>query len=273
MEYRTLPIRYWLKSEFKEGESYSSPTLSMKSADFKKYYNKLINPFLKSIGFKCNGFKATLESDTLHKIVSYDTSKFGGYGQITVAVHPKKLPTKDDYPLDASPLIYHYLFSKQLTLPNGNEDFELGWTEEHVTETCSYMLAAIKEQAPLFFNQFSNFPLPFTEVESANFETKLNFFLENFRMYYDSKGRWTLTLARIHSVYGNKESAAAMAKYCIDEENSSHNLQPNTRLDKRLILLAENIINGEELFFTDKNRKNYEEWWQQIKHLGLLPRA
>lgn len=76
-----LPKRFWLDLELQNAKvSYKKSFFSLKSNEFKKIYNRIINPYLRSKGFSCQGMKGILSNDQFHFMVVFSVYKYGWKG-------------------------------------------------------------------------------------------------------------------------------------------------------------------------------------------------
>lgn len=144
LKYRHLPKRFWVDSDYEEGEErFKKSFLSLKSADFRKIYNKKISPFLRKRGYKTSGFKGLKETQYFHFQVFFGCGKYGGEGVFSLLVHPKGFPTKDDCEfIDPKPPYYH-LMCHNFTLPNGKQWICYGRNEKEGQETVQYLLETL----------------------------------------------------------------------------------------------------------------------------------
>ena len=76
-----LPYRFWPSSKLPAGVTHSN-FMNVKSAEFKKSYNKRVNPVLKVAGFKCKSTTARRDDAKLLRMVWYGTGSAGGSGVV-----------------------------------------------------------------------------------------------------------------------------------------------------------------------------------------------
>jgi len=155
-----LPVRFWEKKEQPETFIDKRVFIKMKSSEFRKIYNKIINPFLRKLGFKTAGFKALKEDETFYYLALFETDKFGDVGYFTLSIHPKGLPTKwhSKWEENHTKQVHQYIFKKLVHLPNGNKEFDLGINVAEAEETCAFLLKAIENQYDSLIEPFSNYP-------------------------------------------------------------------------------------------------------------------
>lgn len=213
-----LPKRFWLKSEFPKGEKPPSTFANLKTAKFRKFYNKVVNPQLKAEGFKTKGFNA-LKVDEERQLafqVFFGGSKWGGRGCASIGVHPLFCSTKDFMEWDLEKhQFFQSLFKHNLYLPNGNQDFDLGFSEEMATETAQYILEAYQRSAPDWFAWFDSFPAPFLGMPVAQYEQQWEELVKKSGMKTEHSRRivsYSIHFARINKQFGEE----ALAREYID---------------------------------------------------------
>lgn len=195
-----LPVRFWhyqdLPSDF-----YRS---SMKSNEFKKIYNKNVNPFLKEKGFKVSGFKALKEDDRFYYMVFWGTGKFGGTGCLTIMIQPKELPSKQnsEWIESNNKQPNMYAFRKEISLPNGNKWIDIGGNEEDAKETCDYLVKGLENVYDNYITTFHNkYPQSLLNITSDNFDAEYKRIFKDFGLAFHFEPRFeaALWLSLIHS--------------------------------------------------------------------------
>ena len=147
MKYRHLPKRFWVDTDYEEGEEkFKKSSYGLKSAEFRKIYNKKISPFLRKRGYKASGFKGVKEDDHFYYQVFFGTGKYGGEGTFSILVHPKGFPTKDHYEFTDTKAPHYPLLNYDFVLPNGRQWIRIGRTEEEGQETAQYLLEILERE-------------------------------------------------------------------------------------------------------------------------------
>ena len=143
-----LPYRFWPQTSLPPGVEAPTKLVNVKAADFKKTYNKVVNPVVKAAGFKCSGATARKNDARLWRMVWYGTGKYGGSGVVALAAHFPGLPARNDYVLPESEFSYpNGLFLGALELAPGLREFDLGRGDEEPAETARLMAESFAEQA------------------------------------------------------------------------------------------------------------------------------
>ena len=141
-----LPYRFWPSSKLPAGVTHSN-FMNVKSAEFKKSYNKRVNPVLKVAGFKCKSTTARRDDAKLLRMVWYGTGSAGGSGVVTIAAHFPGVPSAGDIPVTADTFeVHRACFQRSLELAPGQEWFDLGKTTEESLETADLMAEAFETQ-------------------------------------------------------------------------------------------------------------------------------
>jgi len=184
----------------------------MKSKDFQKIYNKIINPFLKKEGFKVSGFKATKEDEQFYYLVYWGVDKYGGRGYSSIHIHPKGLPKKYGGKWDANAYKdpSYFTFRKKIALSNGNEELDLGVDEAEATETCQFLLEALEQSLDPFQLLFKDYPKQLLEINTGNFEERYSEIYRKFGLAFNFEDRYeaAIWLGRIHCANQSKEYLA-----------------------------------------------------------------
>lgn len=172
MKKRILPQRFWTKEEYLENEEMYSSVGGIKSSEFKKIYNKIVNPILRKDGFKCSGFIALKEDDEFLYAIKLAVNKFGGNCVVSMKAHLKGMPSLfwiawdyDRFKKDPSLLG----FKRHFKLENGQDWIDLGVTEDEAKETCQFISQGILAQIHSYFNKFSDLKKLVQEIDYSTF--------------------------------------------------------------------------------------------------------
>lgn len=210
---KTIPVRFWNKQDQPEDFQNNRGGFPLKSSEFKKTYNKIVNPYLKKEGFKTSGFKGIKEDDNFYYIVYWGSGKWGGTGVVAMGIHPKGLPKLygAKWEKDTHTEIHNYLFTKHLILSNGNEWIDIGIDTEEAEETCNYILSRLEEQLTAYVKSFDNYPADLLKINSNNFETEYQDIYNKFGLRFNSNSKYdaALWLAIIHNANGSVGSELA----------------------------------------------------------------
>jgi Domain of unknown function (DUF4304) len=215
-----LPKRYWRERDYLDGEErFKHSVLSMKSTEFKKYYTKLINPYLKELGFKCTGFKALKEDEQFYYVIHYGSNQSGSEGNVGLYVHPKGLPRNGEFAWGSNSYKDQsdFIFKHNFRLPNGNEWFHIGSKEEEVIETCSYMLKSMEEQVTTYLLQFNNsFTSTILKINASNIGDNHDLLFNKFGLKSRGDHAAFLWMARFHLLYNSSSEANKLASLSIN---------------------------------------------------------
>lgn len=177
----------------------------LKSAEFKKIYNRVINPHVKELGFKVSGFNAVKQDEQFTYLINWSSSKWGGEGCMDVYIHPNGFPTKQEYiwTLEKAKNPGHSIFTKAIGREQINDWVDMGINEEEAIETCEYLLHHLKETYHPFVEHLSNFPENILEISTDNFHERYTEIYEDFGLaiHGGSKYYAAIWLAKFHSFY------------------------------------------------------------------------
>lgn len=262
LKYRHLPKRFWVDSDYEEGEElFKKSSYCLKSAKFRKIYNKKISPFLRQRSYKASGFKGLKETEHFHFQVFFGSGKYGGDGVFSLLVHPKGFPTKDDYEFtDPKPPHYH-LMCYNFALPNGQKWICYGRNEEEGQETAQYLLEILERDLDTIEKHYQEaWAKDVRALTLDNLKTTYKTFRQRYglRDYWDNYEIATAAhVARFYRLEGNMEQAKIWVEHARALEidwAASQGHPPHLRGK----LLLDNIVDPNlPIYWNDANRKVY----------------
>lgn len=214
-----LPTRFSPRSDQPDEFRHSRMFRYMKSSEFRKSYNKIVNPYLRKAGFKATGFIATKEDEQFYYMVYWGSGKSGGEGNMIIVIHPKGLPTKHEFQWEEKNVrqVHQYLFGKDISLPNGNIWIDTGINTEEAEETCQYLLRGLDNTLEEYLASFSQYPENLLKINVDNFYQEYLFIYENLSLNFSFKPVYeaAIWLARIHAV--NNSDCTGLADIAKEE--------------------------------------------------------
>lgn len=259
-QFRHLPKRFWVDSDYHEGEEKLQKSyFSLKSADFKKIYNKAINPYLKKKGYKASGFKALKETETFFFQVFFGSGKYGGEGVFSLLVHPKGFPTKDDYEFTDAEPPHYYLMCYDFTLPNGCKWIRWGSDAIEGQETAQYLLdmleRALETTEARYLQEWEADARAMTldQLKAKHEAFRQKYGLRDYLANYEIAT--AAHLARFHRLDGNLAQAqqwVTHARALEVEWAASQGQSPHLRVK----LLLDNVVDPDSpIYWTEANSK------------------
>jgi len=196
---------------------------SMNAADFKKYYNKHFNPFLKKEGFKCDGFVAvkTIPEKSMAFYVKLVIDR--GRGWLIGGAHPVFLPNKSQYKFKEKELQKgeQYVFTIQPKY-NGEMNYffiDYRLDEKQAMNDIEMFKELYNTQIKVFHNKFDHFPLPITAMSEDEFKKNAVSCVTDLGMSIlhtppSLMREICLLFARINLFYDNVSKAKEYAELC-----------------------------------------------------------
>lgn len=201
----------------------SKKSESMSAAEFKKYYNKHFNPFLKNEGFKCDGFIAykTIQEKSMAFFVKLVIDR--GRGWLIGGAHPVFLPNKSQYKFKEKELQKgdQYVFTIQPKY-NGEKNYffiDYRLDEKQAKNDIELFKELYNTQIKVFHNKFDHFPLPFTAMSKDEFKKNAvtcvtDLGMDVFHTPPSLMREICLLFARINLFYDNVSKAKEYAELC-----------------------------------------------------------
>jgi hypothetical protein len=207
VENQNLPIRFWHQKDLPDGFEGGRRFLNLKSTEFKKIYNKHVNPYLRKKGFKVSGFKAVKEDELNYYMVFWGTGKYGGDGTLEILIHPKGLPSigHSEWTDSKANEAYQYIFRKPILLPNGNMWIDIGINEDEAIETCEYLLRGLEGEYDKYVESFAKYPQELLAITAGNFDKEYLKIYNDFGLSFHFEPRYeaALWLSIIHCANNN----------------------------------------------------------------------
>jgi len=207
------PKRFWNDDELstKELNKYKDHFTQISGKQFTNILNNDFTPFMHSIGFKGNkNHFYRLNSPWIFTLQLFK-DKNGGACAVNVGIHldfvetihnkllsPHKFRTSDC-------ILKH---SNAIHLNNGNNWLHYGKTNQEAKETARFLIDMVQSKALPFFQQFNNFPHPFSQIKvidllepNAKF-TKFGITAKSLKWVH-----FKIFLSRINKHIGNNQLA------------------------------------------------------------------
>jgi hypothetical protein len=221
-----LPARFRrheeLTEEEKESRYHNYHFVNLKGRDLKPLIKDLFRPVLKASGFNRVSDSLSvrvIEPHYVHCLQISFSSVYAGRFFVRAGVAIDVLPQSDwtAFSVKRINVDTDCLFTKNLTLPNGNPEFDNGTNSEEAAETIRYLISSFKDFDREYFGQFSSFPAPIDGL-GVEFVQSLSKLMQNnseseFGTWGATKPFFTLRLALIHQFLGNTRNARQLAEY------------------------------------------------------------
>lgn len=221
-----LPKRFWTKDELgkEEYERLFNDYLfnrCLSGADFIKLLDENFTPFLKNIGYK-GGKNHFYKSDSnLLFAIGIFKDKYGGECSLNVGVHIVGYPIRGFFEkISPSKVTTNgAMIRKTLELSNGNSSLKFGTDIQEGLETIEYMKTLIEGPGLDFFNKFTHFPKPFSDIELNDFIKPNNKFSEfNIEEKMLKWIHFQIFIARFNFDFGDKVKALQILSYAREQE-------------------------------------------------------
>lgn len=195
---------------------------NLKGKDLKPLLRDKFRPVLKANGFNRVSDSLSIrivEPHYIHCLQIHFSSLSQGRFYVRAGIALNMLPLSDWSEFNPKRLNVDAdcLFTKDLTLPNGNPAFDNGTNLTEAEETIRYLTACFTDFDRVYFGQFANFPAPIDSLGVEFVERLTMLMRDNLESEYGSCGAtielFTLRLALLHGLLGNAPESRKLAEY------------------------------------------------------------
>jgi hypothetical protein len=206
----------------KEQRFHNYQIANLKAGDVKPLIKERFHPVLKEHGFSRASDSLSFRVAQPHYVhyLRLDFSAvYQGRFYVRAGIALDFLPLSDWSAFNAKrvSLDTDCLFCKDVTLPNGNPEFDNGTKLDEANETIDRLIASFRGFDRDYFQQFTHFPEPL-DVLNSKFVRRMSESIEQeltpkFGIWGATVEMFTLRLALIHSFIGNASLKRELIEY------------------------------------------------------------
>ncbi|MBI3862588.1 MAG: hypothetical protein HY290_11915 [Planctomycetia bacterium] len=221
-----LPVRFQCYEELSESQKeeryHNFHFVNLKGTDLKPLLRDKFRPVLKTSGFgRISDSLAirVVEPHYVHCLQLTFSSKQAGRFFVRGGIALDFLPLSkgSEFTPKGLRLDTDCLFTKDMTLPNGNPEFDNGTDLAEADQTIDYLVSSFRDFDRDYFSRFVHFPSP---LDSLGVDFVRNFASLIARNSASEYGTWgateklfTLRLAMVHVFLGNTSPSRQLLEY------------------------------------------------------------